>query len=155
MMSERNLPDNPESKPPSPIPMGGGGSSFGPHNTPFDALGGEAEVRGLVDAFYDHMDQDAEFGGIRKLHRSDLTDARQKLHDFLCGWLGGPPHYVQKHGHPRLRARHAPFPIGDPERDQWLDCMQRAMDDRDIHGDLRTFLEQRFRHVADFMRNQS
>lgn len=129
-------------------------TTFGPGNPPFDALGGEPVVRRLVDAFYDHMDQQPEYAPIRAMHPDDLTESRDKLHDFLCGWLGGPQHYVQKHGHPRLRMRHAPFSIGEPERDQWLGCMARAMDDLAVEGELRAFLDARFAHVADFMRNR-
>jgi hemoglobin len=129
-------------------------TAFGPDNTPFDALGGEAPVRALVDAFYDHMEQDADFAQTRALYPHETTESREKLHEFLCGWLGGPPLYVQRHGHPRLRGRHLPFAIGAAERDQWLACMGRAMDDCRITGDVRRFLEQRFSHVADFMRNQ-
>lgn len=128
--------------------------SFGADRTPFDVLGGEVRVRDLANAFYDHMDQDAEFTGIRKLHPEDLVESRDKFHDFLCGWLGGPQHYLQKHGHPRLRMRHAPFAIGDSERDQWLGCMAKAMDDQAIDGEVRTFLDARFAQVADFMKNR-
>ena len=128
--------------------------SFDANHTPFEAIGGEEAVRALVDAFYDHMDQDGEFKVIRDLHPADLGESREKLHLFLCGWLGGPPLYVQKHGHPRLRMRHAPFPIGEIERDQWLDCMTRAMEDRAVTGALRDFLDARFAHVADFMINR-
>ena len=128
--------------------------SFGPDRTPYKALGGDAAVRALVDHFYDLMDRTPEFAGIRALHKPDLAHARQKLYEFLSGWLGGSPLYEQKHGHPRLRARHLPFAIGDAQRDQWLACMRRAMDDRAITGDLHTFLDARFQHVADFMRNQ-
>ncbi|MHC4947754.1 MAG: group II truncated hemoglobin [Planctomycetota bacterium] len=127
---------------------------FGPGNTPYDALGGDEQVRALVDAFYDHMDGDPAFAVIRGLHPADLAGSRAKLHEFLSGWLGGPPLYVQKHGHPRLRGRHMPFPIGDEERDQWLACMGRALDDRGVTGPLRAFLDTRFEHVASFMRNR-
>ena len=128
--------------------------SFDAQNTPFELIGGEEPVRALVDSFYDHMDQDEAFKGIRDLHPADLADSREKLSLFLCGWLGGPQYYVEKHGHPRLRMRHAPFPIGESERDQWLSCMAIAMDQCSIEGELRTFLDARFAHVADFMRNQ-
>lgn len=127
---------------------------FGPQRTPYDALGGDAAVRALVDTFYDLMDRDAAYATIRALHKPTLDDARQKLYEFLSGWLGGPQLYVQRYGHPRLRGRHMPFPIGEAQRDLWLTCMGRAMDQRGISGDLRTFLDARFRHVADFMRNQ-
>ena len=86
-------------------------------------------------------------------------DARGRLGQLAgprqpVGWLGGPQHYVQKHGHPRLRMRHAPFPIGDAERDQWLECMTLAMDELGLEGELRAFLDARFTQVADFMRNR-
>ena len=63
----------------------------------------------LVDRFYDLMDETPEFYVIRKLHPQDLAGSREKLFMFLSGWLGGPPLYVEKHGHPMLRARHLPF----------------------------------------------
>ena len=139
---------------PQPGTPGGGSSPFNADHTPFIAIGGEQRVRALVDAFYDHMDADDEFSIIRELHESDLTEARQKLYEFLCGWMGGPQLYMQKHGHPRLRMRHAPFPIGRRESDQWLQGMARARDDLSSDGDLRTFLDQRFTHVAQFMENR-
>ena len=127
---------------------------FDADRTPYDALGGDQAVRRLVGAFYDHMDEDPALAGIRGLHRPDLSTSRQKLYEFLSGWLGGPGLYVEKHGHPRLKMRHAPFPIGGPERDQWLACMTRALDDCGIDGDLRAFLDERFTHVATFMMNR-
>lgn len=129
-------------------------SAFGPDRTPYDALGGDQAVRRLVDVFYDRMHADPAFAAIRSLHQPDLAEARGKLHEFLSGWLGGPQLYIQKYGHPRLRARHMPFSIGESQRDQWLACMGKAMDECGIQGDIRAFLEARFNHVADFMRNQ-
>ena len=128
--------------------------SFDAQNTPFQSIGGEEPVRALVDRFYDHMAQDESFKIIRDLHPPDLAESREKLSLFLCGWLGGPQLYVEKHGHPRLRMRHAPFAIGEVERDQWLACMAIAMDEQAIEGELRSFLDARFAHVADFMRNR-
>lgn len=122
--------------------------------TPWEAMGGQEAVRRLANAFYDTMDQNPAYEGIRKLHQPDLTLAREKFYEFLCGWLGGPQLYVEKYGHPRLRMRHAPFPIGESERDQWLACMAEAMDTCSIEGALREFLDARFAHVADFMRNK-
>jgi hemoglobin len=127
---------------------------FNSDKTPYECFGSDEAVRSLVDAFYDHMSQDSEFEGILALHPDDLSGSRDKLFMFLCGWLGGPQHYVKAYGHPKLRMRHAHVSIGEPERDQWLACMAKAMDDRGIDGELRSFLDQRFAHVADFMRNQ-
>ena len=121
----------------------------------FEALGGEPVVRKLVDVFYDRMDTDAAFAGIRALHPPDLAGSRDKLYWFLCGWSGGPAHYVERFGHPRLRARHLPFAIGIAERDQWLACMQGAMSDCGLPESLQAQLAEAFAGVADWMRNQA
>ena len=84
-------------------------------DAPFERIGGEEGVRALVDRFYDLMDTLPEAAGIRAMHPRDLRMSREKLYLFLVGWLGGPPLYVERFGHPRLRARHLPFPIGDSE----------------------------------------
>lgn len=139
-------------------PDGGGGDGadrpFGPDHTPFDAIGGEKQVRALVDCFYDHMDTDPAFRSIRDLHPPDLADSRRKLFEFLTGWLGGPQLYTEKYGHPRLRARHMHIPIGNEQRDQWMACMIRAIDDQEIGDPLRGFLISRLGHTATFMRNR-
>lgn len=127
---------------------------LGDSHTPWDAIGGQEAVRSLADAFYDTMDRNPDYVGIRNLHQPDLGSAREKFFEFLSGWLGGPQLYVEKHGHPRLRMRHASFPIGESERDQWLACMAEAMNTCSIEGALREFLDARFAHVADFMRNK-
>jgi len=125
-----------------------------PEEVPYDIIGGEATVRALVDRFYDLMDEDPDFYGIRKLHPESLSGSRQKLFMFLSGWLGGPQLYVNEFGHPRLRARHLPFAIATPERDQWLACMNRAMEDVGIELRLRQALARSFFGTADWMRNQ-
>ncbi|MFA5938367.1 MAG: group II truncated hemoglobin [Sinimarinibacterium sp.] len=122
--------------------------------TYFDTLGGEAGVRALVDAFYDGMDADPTYAGLRALHPADLSGSRDKLFWFLCGWSGGPQHFVERFGHPRLRARHLPFAIGESERDQWLHCMAAAMRKRALPEALTQSLLQALIPVADWMRNQ-
>jgi hemoglobin len=72
----------------------------------------------------------------------------------LCGWLGGPDLYIQRFGHPRLRARHLPFAIGIAERDQWLACMAEAMAEQQIDASLADRLAQAFFGTADWMRNK-
>jgi hemoglobin len=120
----------------------------------YQRIGGEAVVRRLVDRFYQHMDELPEAYGIRKLHAEDLSGSRQKLFDFLSGWMGGPQLYVQKHGEPFLRRRHLPFAIGDQERNQWLMCMRQALDEVVENAGLREELYHAFVKVADHMRNQ-
>ena len=121
--------------------------------TPYDLIGGEEKVRALIARFYDLMDHDPDYYGIRKLHPASLTGSREKLFMFLMGWLGGPPLYEQAYGHPRLRARHMHVAIGISERDQWIACMTRAMVEIGVEGKLRERLVQSFMKTADFMRN--
>ncbi|MDH4062373.1 MAG: group II truncated hemoglobin [Aquincola sp.] len=120
----------------------------------FDAIGGEPAVRALVDRFYDLMDLEPAYAGIRRLHGTNLDHARDKLHWFLCGWLGGPDLYVQRFGHPRLRARHLPFAIGIAERDQWMACMGQAMSECGVEPALAERLTAAFFNTADWMRNR-
>ena len=121
--------------------------------SPYERLGGEKTVRKLVDRFYDLMDTMPQARKIRELHPDDLTSSRDKLFKFLSGWLGGPQLYVEEFGHPRLRARHLPFPIGETERDAWLSCMQVALSELEIEELLRDHLLHSLRKTADHMRN--
>lgn len=120
----------------------------------FDDLGGEPAVRRLVDRFYDLMDLEPGYAALRATHTASLESARDKLFWFLCGWLGGPDHYVQRFGHPRLRARHLPFSIGLQERNQWVACMDQAMAETGVDDALRAQLAQAFMQTADWMRNR-
>jgi hemoglobin len=122
--------------------------------TPFEWIGGEARVQQLVTRFYDLMDLEPAYGQLRAAHSSSLDDARQKLFWFLCGWLGGPQHYVERFGHPRLKMRHMPFKIGLVERDQWLACMAQAMAEVAVPDALQAKLKPSFFQTADWMRNQ-
>lgn len=124
-----------------------------PYDTPFEWIGGEAVVKALVERFYDLMDLEARYAELRAAHGSELASAREKLFWFLCGWLGGPQHYTDRFGHPRLRMRHMPFRIGIQERDQWLACMDQAMGEVGIDPVLRERLKQSFFQTADWMRN--
>ena len=122
--------------------------------TPFQRLGGEAAVRALVDRFYDLMDLEPRYQGIRVLHPA-LDGSRDKLFWYLCGWLGGPNHYIERFGHPMLRARHLPYAIGNTERDQWMACMTQAMQECGVEAQLAAALRQAFQGTADWMRNRA
>jgi hemoglobin len=124
-------------------------------DTPYAAIGGDAQLRRMVDRFYDLMDETPAFERIRRLHPADLAGSREKLYLFLSGYLGGPPLYQERIGHPMLRARHLPFPIGVEERDQWMACMIMAMEDVGIDVALRDGLAQAFFRTADWMRNRA
>jgi hemoglobin len=125
-----------------------------PGPTPFERLGGEAAIQALVDRFYDLMDLEPAYRELRAVHGDTLEQARAKLFWFLCGWLGGPQHYVERFGHPRLRMRHMPFAIGILERDQWMACMHQAMVEREVEPELLERLVASLFNTADWMRNK-
>ena len=120
----------------------------------FEALGGEPQVEALVERFYDLMELDPAYTALRAVHGPDLAQARQKLSWFLCGWLGGPQHYTERFGHPRLRMRHMPYTLGILERDQWLACMDQAMAEVGMAEAVRLRLRDSFFQTADWMRNR-
>ena len=122
--------------------------------TPYEGLGGEPGVRALVDRFYDLMDLEPVYAGLRALHPQDLGGSRDKLHWFLCGWMGGPQHYAERFGHPMLRARHLPYAIGIAERNQWMACMLQAMEEHAVDAALAQRLAESFFGTADWMRNR-
>ena len=126
-------------------------------DTPFARLGGEAGVFALAHAFYDAME--AHEPALARLHEQETPGrvsraARERFGLFLVGWLGGPQTYSERHGHPRLRMRHAHLPVDEGMRDAWLRSMGRALEARGVGGGLRRFLEVRFGQVADFLRNR-
>ena len=120
----------------------------------YEQLGGEETVRALVDRFYDLMDSLPDASDIRAMHAKSLRSSRQKLFEFLSGWLGGPNLYIEKRGHPRLRMRHMPFEIGTEARDQWLTCMDQALEEVVQDERLREKLSDSFTRIADHMRNR-
>ena len=126
-----------------------------PHSqTAFELIGGEAALKSLVERFYDLMDLEPGYAALRAVHGPSLERAREKTYLFLCGWMGGPQHYVERYGHPRLRMRHLPFKIGILERDQWLACMHQAMGDVGVEETLKQRLLESFFQTADWLVNQ-
>lgn len=130
-----------------------------PFETPFAWMGGESQVKALVERFYDLMDLEPAYMVLRAAHGNTLDNARDRLFWFLCGWLGGPQYYTERFGHPRLRQRHMPQhtgggTIGIRERDEWLACMDQAMVETGVDEALRTRLNASFFQTADWMRNR-
>ena len=124
--------------------------------TPYELLGGADRVRALAERFYDVMSEREP--ALARLHVCDPDGkvdrgSRDRFALFLIGWLGGPQDYIQQHGHPRLRMRHGRVPVDLAMRDAWLRCMQAAMNDLGVTGEVRAYLDSRFAEVADFMRN--
>ena len=122
--------------------------------TPYEVIGGEAAIRTLVEKFYYYMDTLPEAKGIRDMHQADLTSAESKLIKYMTGWLGGPNLYIEEYGHPMLRARHLPFAIGESERDQWMFCMNKAIEEVPMEPRLKTNLQTALQDLATHMINK-
>ena len=100
---------------------------YGHADTTYRALGEERGIRQLVDHFYDLMSSDRTYETIWQWHMEDRETMRDKLTVFLCGWTGGPRLYKAKYGAIGIPRVHAHLKVGSAERDQWLQCMHRAL----------------------------
>jgi len=112
----------------------------------------EEGFRCLVAAFYRQVPQDDVLGPMYP--EDDLQGAEQRLADFLIYRFGGPATYIEQRGHPRLRMRHAPFPIGKLARDRWVELMNRALQQSMFPDDVQRLLSQFFDSTATFMLNR-
>jgi len=117
--------------------------------SPYEMMGGGEMVRRVVDRFYEIMDTSPETVGIRAMHAKDLSSVRERLFEFLSGWLGGPPLYFQRPDHNCIMSAHRPFQIGAAERDQWMFCMRRAMADCEVQPELRILLDKPFMRMCE------
>ena len=113
---------------------------------------GEDGFRRLIAAFYRQVPGDPILGPLYPSH--DLAGAETRLRDFLVGRFGGPQRYVEQRGHPRLRMRHAPFPIDPAARDRWLELMSVALDDAQLGDEVTAFLREFFGAVAAMLVNR-
>lgn len=123
-------------------------------STPYQLLGGESGVRCLSDAFYDCMDSLPEAADIRRMHGADLAAIREKLYEYLSGWLGGPHLYAAKYGSMCMTAPHRPYAIGPKERDQWLLCMDKALERVGASAQVQAILKEPMRGIAEMIRNR-
>lgn len=122
--------------------------------TLYDAIGGDAAVRALTRRFYDLMDTLPEAAACRAIHPDNLSGSEEKLYEYLTGWLGGPPLYTDKRGHPMLRRRHFVAPIGQAERDGWLLCFRQALEETVASEQLRAIVLEPVTRLAHHMVNQ-
>lgn len=123
--------------------------------SPYDLLGGEAMVRGFCARFYALMDSLPGAAACRAVHPPSLDRARQRLFEYLTGWLGGPPLYTSQYGHPRLRMRHMIAPIGPAEIEGWLLCFHQAWAEFVPSSPLSDAIVLRVESLAWHMANQS
>lgn len=122
---------------------------------PYVLAGGRKGILTLVTRFYELMDLGPESELVRQMHQDDLTQSRQKLFMFLSGWFGGPNLYWREFGHPRMRARHMKFPINSIARDQWLYCMQMAINEMSWKQEFKEFTMKSFTDFAHHMQNRN
>lgn len=120
----------------------------------YDLLGGQSVIDRLVESFYQQMDTAPEARELRAMHAPDLTDTKRVLKLYLAQWTGGPTDYSAERGHPRLKSRHMGFQIGTTERDAWLLCMERALDETVADARVRQAIMTALTPLADWMRNQ-
>ncbi|NNJ13019.1 globin [Chloroflexales bacterium ZM16-3] len=116
----------------------------------YESVGGAETFRRLVDYFYAQVEQDPL---LRSLFPDDLGPGKEHQYLFLVQYFGGPGAYGQRRGHPRLRMRHAPFVIGQAERDAWLGHMLAAIDAVGIAEPARSIMRGYFEHAATAMIN--
>ena len=122
--------------------------------TLYEAIGGDETVRKLVRRFYELMDTLPEASRCRALHPPSLEGSERKLYEYLTGYLGGPPLYTDKYGHPRLRSRHFMAAIGPVERDEWILCFRRAMEETIEHPKLREIIWPPIERLAFHLQNK-
>lgn len=121
--------------------------------TPYQLLG-EQGIRDLVCAFYDIMDTLPEAAGVRAMHAQDLGPMKEKLAEYLIGWMGGPPLYADKYGTVCMTEPHEHYHIGPAERDQWLMCMDRALEQTGASDEVVEMLKIPMFRIADTVRNR-
>lgn len=123
------------------------------YRTPYEALGDNG-IRRLTAAFYDYMDTAPEAAGIRAMHGKDLAPMKERLAEYLISWMGGPQIYAEKYGSMCMTNPHKPYAIGPVERDQWLLCMEKALEQIGADDELKQMLKQPLFAVADMVRNR-
>jgi hemoglobin len=117
----------------------------------YEAVGGEATFERLITIFYEQVAEDEI---LRPMYpEEDLAPAARRFQLFLEQYWGGPHTYSEERGHPRLRMRHAPYVIGERERDAWLRCMRHAMDEVALPEEYDKVMWEYMERAADFMRN--
>jgi hemoglobin len=121
----------------------------------YQRIGGAEGVGRLVDRFYALMDELPEAAACRAIHPPSLEGSRQSLFEYLSYWLGGPQTYVERRGHPMLRARHLHAPIGNDETVGWLVCFHRAWTETVADPELGREILPSINNLALNMRNKS
>ena len=121
--------------------------------TPYELIGKEDGVKNLASAFYESMNELEEAAEVRQMHAKNLDLIKQKLFEYLNGWLGGPHLYKDKYGTICLTEPHQPYPIGEEQRDQWMACWEHALEKVDAPADFREMTREPIGRMAGFLVN--
>ena len=113
---------------------------------------GEEGITRITESFYQQVATDDLLAPMYP--KDDLQGSEQRLRDFLVYRFGGPHRYIETRGHPRLRLRHAPFPVDQHARDRWISLMDNALQAVALPADITATLQDFFRHVATFLINR-
>ncbi|MFC4386865.1 globin [Gracilibacillus marinus] len=116
----------------------------------YEAIGGQEKINQLVEAFYSRVSKHPD---LIPIFPNDFTEVARKQKQFLTQFFGGPPLYIQEHGHPMMRKRHLRFPITPTRRDAWLSCMEGALDEAMIEEPIRSVMFERLALTANHMMN--
>lgn len=121
---------------------------------------GQQEIEHLVEGFYRGVKEDPVIGpmyleAVKTRGEEDLSGATMRLKEYLVGRFGGPPVYVEKYGHPRLRARHFPFPVDQDGRDRWIAIMNKSLEERAFPKEVDETLRGFFANLSVHMINKN
>lgn len=126
--------------------------AYGVHDASFRAAGCEEGIQTLVEDFYSRMNSLPDARVIREMHPDDLAVSIDKLARFLCGWLGGPKRYHEKYGSISIPGVHGHLAIAANERDEWLKCMQLAVEAQPFADDFKKYLLEQLAVPAEHIR---
>jgi hemoglobin len=127
---------------------------YGTDDASFQAAGSVDGLRRLIDNFFDRMASDERFATIHAMHPEDNEMSRDKLHRFLCGWLGGPKLYRERYGSIGIPRVHAHLAIATAERDQWLTCMKESVEEQPFAEDFKKYLMEQLYVPAEAVRRR-
>jgi hemoglobin len=126
-------------------------SNDGGDATFYDEIGGMATITAIVDRFYAGVAADPF---LRPMYpEDDLGPAAERFALFLAQYWGGPTTYSENRGHPRLRMRHAPFPVTPTAAQHWLTHFRAALDEVALTPEQDAQFWDYVTHAAQFMVN--
>lgn len=124
--------------------------NYDPNISPYELIGGEQTLRKLVKSFYARVRKHPD---LFPIFPGNWEETERKQYMFLTQFFGGPALYSEEFGHPMLRARHMPFPVTPQRAEAWLSCMQQALDDIKLQGEIRDYIWNRLVQTAHHMIN--